>query len=296
MAMEKWKTILKKLLFPGIFWTILLTISSTAGLIWVFAEGLTEHPIGYCLYVLAFYTLCVLVAGTPALVKKGKSAVYGNAYANRYLTEAQLRSRVSLYLGTGVNLAYGIFKLAIGIAYRSIWFGAVAVYYMLVCLIGFLLIRSDRGAARRESALERRRYEWRRYRTAGLLMLVLNLAISGMVAQMILQNRGYAYPGYLIYAMAAYTFYRMTATIIKLCKGRRNHAPVFAAATALDLCVALVSMFALQTAMFASFGSDEVQRQLMNTATGSAVCLGVVLIAMAMIRQANKQLKLLKKR
>ena len=35
----------------------------------------------------------------------------------------------------------------------------------------------------------------------------MNVALAGMVVLMVSQNRGYVYPGILIYAMAAYSFY-----------------------------------------------------------------------------------------
>ena len=294
--MEKWKEIGKKLLFPHLALVIFLAIAATAALIAVFACHMDEHPVAYVVYVLSFYALCVVCARMPGVFRFAKAGIYRNPYANRYLTEAQLRSRISLYTGTTVNLAYSIFKLIMGIVYHSVWFGAVAVYYMTVCVTRFLMIRFYRASMRKATALERRRYEWRRYRTVAVLMLALNVAISGMVFQMIWQNRGYSYPGTLIYAMAAYTFYRLTQTIIKLVKSRRNHSPVFSAATALDFCVSLVSIFALQTAMFAAFGAEEPHtRQIMNTLTGVAVCLIVVLTAVLMIRHSNTQLKKLYK-
>ena len=55
-----WKKIGKKLLFPPIFVMLILTAFSTAALVFVFVEGLSESLIAYITYVISFYTLTVL--------------------------------------------------------------------------------------------------------------------------------------------------------------------------------------------------------------------------------------------
>ena len=64
-------------------------------------------------------------------------------------------------------------------------------------------------------------------------------------------------------------------------------------ATALDLSIALMSMFSLQTAMLTSFGGEtpEETRLFLNTFTGIAVCVAIVCIAIIMIFKSNRQIK-----
>ena len=291
--MEQFKKILLSLLYPHGIIIFLLTILSSAGLFWVFSNGMDEHPIAYIIYVLSFYTLSVIVIAAPPIFKKCRDLIYGNTHAARYLTEEELRSRISLYSGTIINLAYAVFKLFTGVYYNSVWFGAVAVYYMVLCLIRFLLIKNDRKSIQIKTDDERNLHGWKSYRACGWLMLALNIAIVGMVVQMIWQNKGYSYPGFVIYASAAYTFYRMTMAIIKIIKTRKATNPVFSAAKAIDLSVALMAIFALQTAMFASFGAEMSadSSRLMNAVTGGTVCLGVVCIAVIMIIRSSRSIK-----
>lgn len=54
------------------------------------------------------------------------------------------------------------------------------------------------------------------------------------------------YPGHLIFAAAAYTFYSLTMAIVNICRFRGAGLPVYSAANALALMTALVSMFFLQ--------------------------------------------------
>ena len=66
--------------------------------------------------------------------------------------------------------------------------------------------------------------------------------------------------------------------------------PILSAAKMLSLAGALMSMFALQTAMFSAFGGGESYQRLMNTVTGGIVCAAVLGIAIFMIVTSNKKL------
>lgn len=295
--MDKWKIFFRKLLFPPVVLTILLTLISAIGLFYVFFHELDEHPVAYVVYLLSFYTLCVVSAGVPAVFRKSKRLVYSNRYAARYLTESDLRMRTSLYRGLVFNLFYAVMKLLASVYFHSIWLGAVSLYYMVLGICDFLLVRSERQSRRIQSETERLFHGWKSFRRSGWLLLAVNLAITGMVVQMIWQNKAYSYPGYLIYVMAAYTFYRITSVMIKTFRAGRMSDPVTAAVNRLDLCVALMSLFALQTAMFTSFGGEmsmDTQR-LMNALTGGFVCLAVVCVAVFMIFYSHRIIRRMKK-
>lgn len=291
--MGKLKRLTMRLLFPHPILVCLLALTSSAGLVYVFRQGMDTHPIAYVVYVVSFYALCTVVARIPGMFNRSKAKVYANPHAARYLTEQELRIRISLYSGTALNLAFGIFKLVIGITFRSVWFGAVGVYYMVLSLMRYLLVKADRSAQTlQDSAVLL--HQWKGYRTCGALLLLVNATMTGIVSQIIWQNRTFAYPGYVIYVSAAYTFYRLTMAVIQTVKMRKGNHPLFAAAKATDLSVALMSIFTLQTAMFASFGGDMSAdtQQLMNSITGSAVCFAVVCMAVFMLIKSQKNMKL----
>lgn len=290
--MEIWKKVLRYF-SPPAWVSFLLVNGAAAGLVWVFLDGMDEHPIAYAVYALSFYALCVVSVKVPSAVKGGKALVLSNPFANRYFTDKPFRVRFKLYSGTVINVAYGVFKLVIGIVYHSEWFGSVAVYYMVLAVLRFLLISAHRRSDRLEAEQEKLLHQWKSYRICGWLLLLLNGAITGMVIQMIWRNRGYSYPGYVIYVSAAYTFYKLTMSIIRAVKDREGRSPVFTAAGAMDLCVALMSIFALQTAMFSSFGAEMTEEScfLMNSLTGGGVSFAVVCIAVFMIIYSNKTIK-----
>lgn len=279
--MEKFLNICRRVLFIPVWLAVLLTAAATAGLIWVFVQGLSEHPVAYAIYVMSFYALCVVCVRLPAVIKGAKQLIHSNTHARRYLTEEDLRRRISLYTSIGLNVAYAVFKLVAGILYHSIWFGTVAIYNMVLFTIRYFVIREHKESRK-----------WQEDRICAILLLILDVAVSGMATLMVLQNQGYSYPGYVIYVVAAYTFYRLTMTYIRVVKGRKKrHA--LSAVNGLDLSVSMLSLFTLQTAMFASFGGDtsEQTRRLMNAITGGFVTFSVLCIALLMLVRANKEIK-----
>ena len=107
------------------------------------------------------------------------------------------------------------------------------------------------------------------------------------------QNRGYDYPGIMIYVMAVYTFYALTHAIVELVKYRSLASPILAAAKTVSLSGALVSVLNLETAMFAQFGGDMSieNQQIFIILTGAGVSIVVVFLSVMLINKATKAIR-----
>ena len=292
--MEKWKKIGLQLLFPHWLLVILLVFISTVALIHIFLNGLTMSIIGYISYVVSFYALVIVVARIPRIIKYFKSGLYANKYSNRYLTDAELRNKISMYRGFAINAVYSILKLSASIYYKSIWLGGIAIYYIVVSVMRLWLLYRAQFGRKLDDSKEQRRKDIKSYRLCGYMTFLLNIAVSGLVVQLIWRNETYSYPGFMIYAMAAYVFYRVIVAVIDMAKYRKMNAPVLSAAKMLSFACALMSLLALQTAMLTEFGTGEMMfNQIMNSLTGTVVCLLIFMMAIWMIKRANKELRLL---
>ncbi len=287
--MRRLRLALNRLLFPGTAVIALLVPAAAILLTAAFLSGQQKSPAAYLSYTLSAYAMTVVCARIPRLFRRGRAAVHRNQYAHRYLTDLPFRIHVSLYRALGINLFYAGIKLCSGIWYRSLWFGALAVYYGLLAVMRFLLLRavSPRTLGRDTAA------ELRRCRLCGAILLVINQALTVIVVLMVRQNRGYEYPGMLIYAMAAYTFYTVTIAVIHMVKYRRYASPVLTAEKTINLAAALVSLLSLETAMLTRFGKGDSPafRQQMTGATGAAVCTLVLAMAVWLIVQSTRKLK-----
>lgn len=285
--MERLKKIGRRLLFPHLAVTILLVILCAGLLAWVFLSGYEQTLIAYPIYVLSAYTLTVSCTKLiPQVIKWVKE---GRRIKNALDAEEKERHRrFSLYRSLLINLAFGLFKIVTGAVYQSPWLGSVGLYYIVLSLVRFVIVRYEWKLMKIHDEDQKLRHGWNCYQICGFLLLLLNLTMTGVVFQIIWQGMGSSYPELVVYAVAAYTFYRMTIAIIHVVQSRKNTGPILAAARNLDLSAALMSMYTLQTAMFSAFGSDFAFQHLMNSLTGGAVCLIVVCGALAQVLHGRK--------
>lgn len=261
--------------------------------------GMGGHPVlEYLSYGLSAYGLVITITGMPAVIEAVRQGIQesplvkklrGVPVLGRYLEDGAFRAVVSLYGSVTINFAYVLINLFSGIYYRSLWFAALAFYYVFLAVTRFTLLHHMRSRPFGQEYIS----EWKRYRLAGCILLVLNLALAVIVTLVVMQNKGFEYGGYLIYVMAIYAFYTIILSSINVVKYRRYNSPVLSAAKAVNLTAALVSMLSLETAMIFRFdpGEDPVFRRTMTAVTGFCVCVFVLGMAIFMIVRASKKLE-----
>ncbi len=291
-----WKKIGKKLLFPPVWLMVILVIISAVALAFVFAKDMTETILAYIVYVLAFYILstvtvfCVMVL--PKQYSTIKQKIYDNPFGNRYMTDRVFRTNISLSVAFLSSMFYVGINLWSWYELKSYWFIVLAVYYVIMAVMRFLLVRYVRIQRIGTSILG----EWRRSRICAYILLLINLSLSGAVLMILYQSKGYDYPGIMIYAMALYTFYALIMSIVDIVKYRKMGSPVMSTAKIVSLSAALVSLLNLETAMFAQFGGDmppENQR-IFIILTGAGVSITVVALSVNLIVNANKEIRRIK--
>ncbi len=291
-----WKKIGRKLLFPPIWLMVVLTIFSAVALVFVFVKGMQESVPAYIVYVLAFYTLsvvsvfCALVL--PKRYREIKQKIYDNPLGNRLMTDRVFRTNISLSASLVINMLYVGINVCSWHMLQSWWFMVLAVYYAIMAVMRFLLVRYVRIQKIGTSVLG----EWKRSRICACILLLINLSLSGAVLMILYQSKGYDYPGIMIYVMAMYTFYSTIHAIVNIVRYRKLGSPVMSTAKIVSLSAALVSMLNLETAMFAQFGADmsmENQR-IFIILTGAGVSITVVTLSAILIVNANKEIRRIK--
>lgn len=295
--MEQGKRILKKLFFLPPLPTIFLSVPSFVFVFYVLAMEI-EGFAAYVSYGLSAYAMVITTTGVIRLVQVIRGGIdkhplvkklQSHPLGSRYIADAAFRAEVSLYPSLVINMLYAAVKMVSGILYGSVWFISLAVYYILLAVMRFLLLTS----ARKKHGKTDQITEFRRYRTCGILLAFMDFALSGIVLFIVRQDGGYDYPGVLIYVMAMYTFYAVITAVVNIIKFRKHGSPILSAAKAINLTAALVSMLALETAMLNQFGSndDPLFRRIMTAATGAVVCGFVLAMAIYMIVHAARQIK-----
>lgn len=299
---KQWEEPLRKILFPrGILVFLMFNLAAVL-LLYSLVYSKAIPAVQYVSYAFSAYVLVIVCVRIPEIVKTVKDRLYGNQLTAKYLTEKQLRDMASVYTGITIDFWMGVFKIVMGIWFRSYWLLAVAIYHITLGFMHFILlkkewIRDENETERFEQEELRRIYQLRGYRFCGNLMFFLNVAMSGMIVQMIWKGEGFSYPGFTVYAFAAYAFYCLISAIINWVNYRKIENPVFSASKNIKLTKALMSLFILQTVLLNQFGTDmpDMTKTMMNSMTGLVVCCAVFAIAVMMVVNATNEIRRIKK-
>lgn len=205
------------------------------------------------------------------------------------MTDVAFKTHVSLYRSLTINLLYVAVNLFSGIWYRTAWFIIFAVYYIILAVMRFLLLRYINKNELGQKLLG----ELKRSRACAIILLLINLILTGAVLMILYQDRGFEYPGILIYVMALYTFYITISAVVNIIRYRKYNSPVMSTTKIINFAAALISMLSLETAMLSQFGAENEAefRRIMTMATGAGISIIIVTMSVYMIVHANREIR-----
>lgn len=243
------------------------------------------------------YTVYLLVAFLPSL--KRNILAFMERYNFTYLLLRNYGFRTVIFaIGSfAASVAFSLFNGVMGIVNRSIWYGALAAYYIALAFLrgGILSYHKGKiGNKERRSEKNDELVKIKVYKNSGIILLVLNVALSAAIAQMIFSDAHFSYIGWTVFAYAAYAFYKITMSIINLVRAHKQDDLTIRAIRDINLADATVSILALQTALLSTFGQGEINVSSMNTITGLFVSaftigLGVYMVVTATKKNKEKQ-------
>lgn len=286
--MQKWKAIIKKLLFPPILLIIIFSILSVFALTYSFAYSDALPIIQYLSYGLSAYTLVIVCCRIPNIIKGTKNFINNNPHIVKYKTSLNLRVKISLYINLIINTLFSLFQLLIGIIYNSMWAYSLAIYYILLSIIRFFLLR-DTSQNLNESSIS----QWKKFRLCGILLIIMNIALSVIVFLIVRQNKGFSYHYIYTIGLATFTFTITTLAIINVIRNRKIKLPLVSAIKYISLASSLVSMLSLETAMLNAFGAEqgETFRRIITATTGGVICAIILGLGIYMVAYSCKKIK-----
>lgn len=285
------KKMFGKIMHPGLCHVLLCTALIVALMLYAFVFGNPTEWTAYICYAVSAYCMfvdCVWFVRNCGTWKRTITAFLNrNRYVARYLSDVAYKTVVSVYVSLVVNMVYVFMNLLTGIYYSSLWLLTLAVYYMFLTVMRFLLLKNTRA-----DELGRDMHaEYKKYRTCAYVLLLMNFVLVGIVALAIRYNNSFTYTGYLIYIVAMYAFYDIISAIIALVKYRKIGSPVLSAAKVISFSSALISMLSLEMAMLSSFDTtgDVMFRNRMIGITGLVISTTFIAMSCLMIRHARNK-------
>ena len=179
----------------------------------------------------------------------------------------------SPYTSLAFNVAYAFGNCIIGFLNHSWWFITVGAYYAVLAITRFSVLQVKRKASGRHDA------ELFARRITGILLVVLSFCIVGVNVLSAVKDRGTAFHKIIMITIAAYTFTKITVSIIGMVKAKRSASPVLKTLRNISLADACVSVYTMQRSMLVSFpGMEAADILLLNILTGTAVWIVVLLL------------------
>ena len=221
-------------------------------------EGMLPQAAGIIVYVLAAVLLaaaciCLYQDLRRGVIERIVLAVKKTSFGARFLEDYTYRTILTTMPSFAINVAYTVYNGVIGIMNQSAWFITMAVYYSLLGIMRYCAVNTERKTSRMEEQKLIRKKQLSVIRTDGILLLLLNLALSGVVLLTIAQGRAKTHSEIMVIAIAAYTFYKITMAVINMVKVRKMESPILITIRNIGVADALVSLLTLQATMLASF-------------------------------------------
>ena len=302
---ELWHKLIEKLKRPqGWFLVITYVVTLAAiglamSMLLIDYEGTALEILAYVAFALAAvtlgYSVYTVILYAPGLKSNIMYFIDKYEFTRRIVSNFGFRTIVTAIGSFAMSIAYAVFNAVLGISSSSIWFGALAMYYILLAFMrgGLLLYHKNKKDGDTESE---ELIQAKNYRKCGVLLLILNFALSSAIAQMIFDDKSFSYPGWIIYAFAAYAFTKITMSIVNTFRATREDDMTINAIRHINLVDAAVSILALQTALLHTFTAEteNVSISGFNTATGSVVSLFSIGLSIYMIVKATRKIKSVK--
>lgn len=258
-------------------------------------ENFLPQIAGFFLYALAAVSLTAACVSLYKDLKRGAighlfQIIKGTSLGSHFLEDYTFRTILTTVPTVLINVAYTIYNGVIGIMSQSSWFITMAVYYSLLGAMRYHAVSTGRKISRMEDPAMVRRKELSVIRTDGILLFLLDLALSGVILLTIAKGRAKVYSDIIAISIAAYTFYKITMAVINMVKVRKFQSPILLTIRNIGVADALVSMLTLQMTMLASFRENSsLDADRMNAVTGMVICVLIALLGIRMICYASKR-------
>ena len=174
------------------------------------------------------------------------------------------------------SCAFAVWHGALGAVHHSAWFAAMCGFYLILALVRLCAVLSGgRGVFAP--------------RFTGVMLFALGAAVACVNTISLSQGIAAAYGTIAMISIAAFTTGKVTSAAVCAVR-QRGKGPLFAALNRIRCAEAAASVLTLQRSMLVSFGPMPADTgRMMNALTGAGVCLFLLILGIASIRDSKKE-------
>ena len=264
----------------------------------VFVESGSKYEfVGYILYglsaIMLIYAVYCFIKLIPPIKSSLKGWVFKREFTRKIVEHYGFRTVVFAVVSLVISLANAAINLTLGIVWVSVWYIALGVYYLFLSTMRGGVLIYHRRKNNYLTDYEEKSKSCITYMVCGVWLILLPVALSIVIMEIVGSGMAFVHAGLLIYVAAAYTFYKIITSVYNFVKAHKGDEMSIRAIRNVNLADALVSVFALQTAMFHEFAGG-ANPGYANAIFGAILCAATAAIGIFMIVNGKKKLKLLK--
>ena len=191
-----WEKILNPPTWAKILTFIVTILSATLSLVMV-GLGLENGALAIISYILfgvagisLAYSVYLFIPLFPKIKSGTMSFIETHEFTNRLLKNFGFRTVIFAIGSFLMSLLFSGFNAYMGIKNRSIWYGALAAFYIALAFLrgGVLAYHKSRIGKKTQND---EYVKAKVYRNSGIITLILNIALSSAIAQMIFSDALY---------------------------------------------------------------------------------------------------------
>ena len=187
--------------------------------------------------------------------------------------KGDFRYRVVFFAGLNLalNILYAVGNLALGIYEHSYWFITAGAYYAILGIMRYSAVLFEKKTKSESIKAE---YFVRGF--SGVMLIGMSIVLMGSV---------YLSVKFDVARSIHEIIMIITMAIINAVKVKKHNSPLLETLRNINLADAVVSIFSMQRSMLVSFeGMTVWEIKLINTLTGTAVCLVVLALGIKQMR------------
>lgn len=183
------------------------------------------------------------------------------------------------------------FNGLMGMYFMSFWYMTMCIYYILLTLMRMnVLARSTKALFSKDKTGSYIRI----YRSTHRFLLLLTIMLAGAVFMLVNNYIWKNYPGIIIYFVAIYTVYKVSASVINLFKAKKTGSITTLLLRKIGQADALVSLLILESAIIGRSGRSRSYEMLDIAAiSGAVVCVILLVMALDGLFKPRKKLETL---
>ncbi len=207
----------------------------------------------------------------------------------RWKSEYDFKTFFNASGSLAATAVFALYNGFLGLFHRSLWYGTICVYYIVLVLLRGMTIAAERKISRRKTQETARN---KVCLAASFLLLFLNICLVVPVSIMVRQQKPVNMTLIPAIAMAAYTTCKITMASVNLRKRKASTNSLVWLLRTISFIDALVSILTLQNTliMVSSEGSDPSMMPL-TAITSACIWVAVLLLSFHAIVRALRQSK-----